>query len=89
MSNDNEKSELITNEDTLVRRAWIDSALDSVRSRLGGTPGGEDAPDAENGNAEPENTAKDRAAAMDGLTSVSFIWVGWFALRVVKKLVSQ
>ena len=45
MSNDNEKPELITNEDTLVRRAWIDSAVDSVRAKLGGTPGADDAQD--------------------------------------------
>jgi hypothetical protein len=38
MSKNHDKEDLFTNEDTLVRRAWIDSALDSVRSRLGGTP---------------------------------------------------
>jgi hypothetical protein len=35
MSNKNNNDSIFSNQDTLVRRAWINSALDSVRSRLG------------------------------------------------------
>ena len=35
MSNKNNNDSIFTNQDTIVRRAWINSALDSVRSRLG------------------------------------------------------
>jgi len=34
MSDKNEKQDLIRNEDTLLRRAWIESALQGVRSSL-------------------------------------------------------
>jgi hypothetical protein len=34
MSNKKNNESIFSNEDTLVRRAWIDSALDSVRSHL-------------------------------------------------------
>ncbi len=34
MSNKNNNDSIFSNQDTLVRRAWINSALDSVRSRL-------------------------------------------------------
>lgn len=47
MSKNHDKEDLFTNEDTLVRRAWIDSALDSVRSRLGGTPDNCETPDSD------------------------------------------
>lgn len=36
MSNKNNNSDsLFSNQDTIVRRAWINSALEGVRSRLG------------------------------------------------------
>jgi hypothetical protein len=35
MSNKNNKDEFFRNEDTLMRRAWIESALEGVRSTLG------------------------------------------------------
>lgn len=31
---DRDEDEIITNEDTLARRAWVDRALDGVRRRL-------------------------------------------------------
>jgi len=34
MSNKKNNESIFSNEDTLVRRAWIDSALNSVRSHL-------------------------------------------------------
>jgi hypothetical protein len=34
MSDKNKKQDLIRNEDTLLRRAWIESALQGVRSSL-------------------------------------------------------
>ena len=34
MSDKNEKQDLIRNEDTLLRRAWIESAIQGVRSSL-------------------------------------------------------
>ncbi|HJP05269.1 MAG: hypothetical protein CL799_12325 [Chromatiales bacterium] len=34
MSDKKHRTESFTNEDTIVRRAWIDSALESVRGRL-------------------------------------------------------
>ncbi|MBL8199969.1 MAG: hypothetical protein JNK40_03270 [Chromatiales bacterium] len=55
MSDDDNDRPLIRNEDTLVRRAWIDRALAGVRSRLkpdelGEAPAPPEAPPAE---AEP------------------------------------
>jgi hypothetical protein len=35
MSNKNNNDSIFTNQDTIVRREWINSALNSVRSRLG------------------------------------------------------
>jgi hypothetical protein len=35
MPNKNNNNSIFTNQDTIVRRDWINSALDSVRSRLG------------------------------------------------------
>ncbi|MDP6436064.1 MAG: hypothetical protein QF790_08475 [Gammaproteobacteria bacterium] len=37
MSDKKHRNESFTNEDTIVRRAWIDSALESVRGRLNTT----------------------------------------------------
>ena len=34
MSNKNNNDSFFTNQDTIVRRAWINSALESARSRL-------------------------------------------------------
>jgi hypothetical protein len=45
MANKKHNETLITNEDTLVRRAWIESAVESVRARIN-TP----LPQAESGN---------------------------------------
>lgn len=42
MSDKNEKEQLFRNEDTLLRRAWIESAIQGVRSSLSG---GADAPE--------------------------------------------
>ena len=36
MANKKEHEALITNEDTLVRRAWIESAIEGVRARIEG-----------------------------------------------------
>lgn len=46
MSDDDRDRPLIRNEDTLRRRAWIDLALASVRSRLRPDELGEAAPEA-------------------------------------------
>jgi len=35
MSKKNNNDSFFSNQDTIVRRAWIDSALEGVRSRLG------------------------------------------------------
>jgi hypothetical protein len=48
MSDRDDNDDIIKNEDTLTRRAWVDHALRSVRRRL---EGGEDLP-AENEPAE-------------------------------------
>jgi hypothetical protein len=59
MSKNHDKEDLFTNEDTLVRRAWIDSALDSVRSRLGGSPDSGESADFD----EESGQSADRSAA--------------------------
>ena len=39
MSGEDEKDEILKNEDTLTRRAWVDRALEGVRRRLEGDQG--------------------------------------------------
>jgi hypothetical protein len=42
MTHKKHNDEVIKNEDTLVRRAWIESAIQGVRSRMGDMPAAED-----------------------------------------------
>ncbi len=62
MSDDDNDRPLIRNEDTLVRRAWIDRALSGARGRMKPAELGE-APAA----TEPAQTADLPAAARPGL----------------------
>ncbi len=39
MSDEDKNDDIIKNEDTLTRRAWVDRALQSVRRRLEGNQG--------------------------------------------------
>lgn len=53
-SDDETDRPLIRNEETLRRRAWIDSALAAVRSRLAGDDGGRTARGPVSGGSPPE-----------------------------------
>jgi len=77
MSNDNDKDDLFTNEDTLVRRAWIDSALDSVRSRLGNT---QDRPEPDSEPAEaPADNDRSATACSSRRAGRPKLYVAWSA----------
>jgi hypothetical protein len=80
MSNKNNNDSIFTNQDTIVRRAWINSALDSVRSRLGS--GTENAAVAENldSNAVGQPSVESRepeAAERQDSSKQPHLYVAW------------
>ena len=74
-----------TNEDTIVRRAWIETALASVRSRLGSQYPDPDAATAGTGidGSSPANDAEqndsDRPALEPAAARRSGLYVAWSA----------
>jgi hypothetical protein len=79
MANKKHNDTVITNEDTLVRRAWIESAVESVRARIN-TP----LPQAESGSLvqdddEDLNSAHKPAQAKPVRGERPHLYVAWSA----------
>jgi len=69
MSNKNNNDSFFTNQDTIVRRAWINSALESARSRL--------APSSEHDAVIGYIDANDVGQAAAGSAEQPHLYVAW------------